>query len=275
MSWSLMSSVMRSVPVVAFLLCAATSASAQTPPPVTTAPQPSTVTGTTSTPAAGFAELIGGFEADTHGAGYGFLGVGVVRPIRTDLAWVARGTVNFLAYEFDSLDGQTTVRSPGIGAAAGLQFGGKNFVRVLVGPEIKWRRTEITPMNGSSFSDTDVRVGANLGAEVIVNPTSHSNLMGLVNYGTADKYTWGRLGFKQQVTNRDWQGSNTWFLGVEAIGQGNEDIRSAQFGGFVEVTHVPRTLSIQLRAGYKRSTFDVGPAQTGPYVAVGFYKRLN
>lgn len=264
----------RSLPVVVLLLCAAT-AWAQTPQPATTQSQPTPVTSTTPTPAADAFELLGGYEADTHGSSYGFVGLGLIRGIRPDLAWVARGTVNFLAYEFESLDGLTEVRSPGIGAAAGLQFGGKNFVRVLVGPEVKWRRVEIAPVNGVDLSHSDTRVGATIAAEMVAHPSSHSTVMGLVNYGTADKYTWARLGFKQQVTNHDWQGNNTWYLGVDGTAQGNDDIRSVQLGGLVEVTFVPQDLSLQFRAGYKRSTFDVGPQRTGPYFAVGFYKRLN
>ncbi len=233
------------------------------------------MTVTTQTPSADAFEFLGGYEGDTHGSSYGFLGVGLIRSIRPDLAWVARGTVNFLAYEFESLDGLTEVRSPGLGAAAGLQFGGKNFVRVLVGPEVKWRRVEIAPMNGVSRSVSDTRVGATLGAEVVANPTAHSTVMGLVNYGTADKYTWARLGFKQQLTNHDWQANATWSAGVEGTVQGNDDIRSVQLGGMVEVTLVPQALSLQFRGGYKRSTFDVGPQRSGPYFGVGFYKRLN
>lgn len=263
----------RALPALVILLGAAT-ASAQTPVTATAQPQPTTVTITTPT-APGTAELLGGYERDTHGASYGFLGAGYVRGIRPGLSWVARGNVNLLSYEFDSFDGQTQVRSPGVGAAFGLQFGTKNFVRLMAGPEIKWRRTEITPVNGISRTDSDVRVGANIGAEMIVNPTSHSNLMGLVSYGTADKYTWARLGFKQQISNHDWQGPRTLALGVDVTGQGNDDIRSTSIGGLAEVTFVPQALSIQFRAGYKRSTFDIGSNKTGPYFAVGFYKRLN
>jgi hypothetical protein len=120
-----------------------------------------------------------------------------------------------------------------------------------------------------------MRVGANFGGEMYASPTSHNNVHGLVNYNTSDRYSWARLGFKEQITNRSWAGPNTSFVGVEAIAQGNHDIRSTQFGGLFEITHVPASVSVMFKAGYKRSTFEVGPAKTGPYFSIGFYHRVN
>ena len=220
-----------------------------------------------------FWELIGGYEADTHGSAYGFFGPGYVHPIRPNLAFTARAFANYLAYEFTGADGVTEVRSPGFSASAGLRFGGTSWFGVNAGPDVRWRRTELTRPNGQTIESDDTSVGANIGAEAYMNPTSHNNLHGIVNYGTVDKYTWARLGFKEKLSNRGGQGSTSTYLGVEGIAQGNDDIRSTQFGGFFEVN--PPNLSLMFRVGYKRSTFDVGPNKTGPYFAVGFYKRLG
>jgi hypothetical protein len=263
---------------VSVLLCNATPASAQQGDgTVTTFTTVADQSGQPSAAATDgpFWELIGGFEADTHGSAYGFFGPGYVHPIRPNLAWTARAFANYLAYEFTGADGETQVRSPGLSASAGLRFGGKNWFGVNAGPEVRWRRTELTRPNGQTIESDETSVGANVGAEAYVNPTSHNNLHAIVNYGTVDKYTWARVGFKEQISNRSWQGSNATFLGVEVIGQGNDDIRSTQIGGFFEVTRVPANLSLMFKVGYKRSTFDVGPNKTGPYVAVGFYKRLG
>ena len=220
-------------------------------------------------------ELIGGFETDTHGASYTFFGPSYTHPIHPGLAWKVRVFPNFLAYEFASAGGTTKVHSPGVSTMAGLRFGGKNFVTVGAGPEVKFRRTTVVAANGTEAETSDTRVGLSAGAEVYANPTSHNNIHGQLNYGTSDRYTWGRLGFKEQVNNFKWQGPNTFFVGVEGIGQGNSDITSTQFGGFVEVTHVPASISMMFKAGYKRSTFPIGPDKTGPYFAVTFYQRLK
>ena len=222
-----------------------------------------------------FWELISGYEGDSEGSGYAFFGPSYVRNIRPGLSWTARAFGNYLAYEFSGADGMTQVRSPGISSAVGLQFGDKSFARVLAGPELKWRRTEVTAASGVGVAHRDTRLGLNAGGEVYANPTSHNNLHGIVNYNTSDKYSWARLGFKEQLTNRTWEGPDATFLGVEGIVQGNSDIRSRQLGGFFEYTRVPARVSLVFKAGYKRSTFEVGPALTGPYFSVGFYRRMN
>jgi hypothetical protein len=232
---------------------------------------------TAARPPAGpaFWELISGYEGDADGSGYAFFGPSFVRPIRPGLSWTARAFGNYLAYQFSGLENDTRVRSPGIGTGAGLQFGDKNFVRVIAGPEVKWRRTEVTGLNGASASRSEARLGANAGGELYTNPTTHNNVHGIVNYNTTDRYSWARLGFKEQITNRAWERPNTLFLGVEGIVQGNRDIRARQLGGFVEVSGVPAKVSLVFKAGYKRSTFEVGPAKTGPYFSVGFYRRMS
>jgi len=242
----------------------------QRPPPAVITVLPAPVT-----PAPAFWALISGYEGDTHGSGYGFVGPSFVRPIRPGLAWTARAYGNYLSYEFSALDGATRVRSPGLSAATGLRFGSRNFVTVSAGPDVKFRRTNVTSPDGIIATRTETRVGANVGSEVYTNPTSHNNVHGLVNYSTADRYTWGRLGFKEQISNREWEGPNAAFVGVEGIAQGNQDIRSTQVGALFEISNVPTKVSVMFKAGYKRSAFDVGPAATGPYFSVGFYRRMN
>lgn len=241
----------------------------QRPPPLVAAPLPAVA------PAAPSWALISGYEGDTHGSGYGFFGPSYVHPIRPGLSWTARASGSFLTYQFRELDGITRVRSPGLSSAIGLQFGDKRFVRVFAGPEVKWRRTEMTDASGLVSTRSNTRVGANVGGELYADPTTHNNVQGLINYNTSDRYSWGRLGFKEQISNRTWEGPNAAFVGVEGIAQGNRDIRSKQVGGFFELTHIPAKVSIMFKAGYKRSTFDVGPDKTGPYFSVGFYRRLK
>lgn len=242
----------------------------QLPAPRVTALPPAALT-----PDPAFWELISGYEADTAGSSYGFFGPSYLRPMRPGLAWTARVTGSFLSYEFGGLDEATRVRSPGLGAAIGLKFGNKNTVTVVAGPEVKWGRREVTDATGVATTHGDTRLGMNFGGELYANPTSHNNIQGIVNYNTSDRYTWSRLGFKEQITNLAFEGPTALFVGVEGIAQGNFDIRSKQLGGFVEIALVPARTSIMFKGGYKRSTFNAGPDLTGPYFSVGFYKRLN
>ena len=218
--------------------------------------------------------LIGGFEADTHGTGYTFFGPSYVRPVRSNLAVTARVFGNYLYYEFEDGIGLAKVSSPGVTTGAGLRFGSTSYVGIQAGPSFKQRRKTLERASGRSEASEGV-VGVGVGAEVYANPTEHNNIHAIVDYGSADRYLWSRVGFKEQLSNPTWSGSMTHFGGGEVIVQGNDDIRSVMLGGLFEFVHVPSTVSLVLRGGYKKSTFALGPDKTGPYFGVGFYKRLN
>lgn len=239
-------------------------AQAQAQAPATTPPAP----------AASWA-FLGGYEQDSHGSSYGFIGPAYRKPVRPGLAWTAKIFGSYLRYEFEDVSGTTSVKSPGANGALGLQFGERHTFTILAGPSVAWRTETITPFSGSVFDTSETRWGMNVGAEAYLNPTTHSNVQGLINYNTTDKYLWSRAAFKQQISNLSGSGSTALSLGAEGIAQGNDDIRSLQGGALLELAHLPSTFSVTFRAGYKRSTFDVGESKTGPYFGVGFYKRLR
>jgi hypothetical protein len=169
------------------------------------------------------------------------------------------------------------VRSPGASALAGVRFGGNSNLTLAAGLEGKRRNVSFEGFDGVDVdqADSDFEVGPVVQAEAYLNPTSHNNVQAMVNYGGVDDYLWSRLAFKEQMTNRSWQGSNTLFLGVEGIGQGNEDIKSWQLGGFLELAHAPNGVSVMFRGGYKRSSFELAPDLSGPYVGIGLYKSFR
>jgi hypothetical protein len=218
-------------------------------------------------------ELLGGYEGDTHGSAYAFFGPGYVHPVSPSVAWTARASANYLAYSFNNGLGDTKVQSPGVNSSLGVRFGDNNSFGLSAGPEVKWQKKEFTDSTDTVVAqEKKTRFGANFGAEMYVNPSSHNNVQGILNYNTTDKYTWGRLGFKERVSNGE---TITTFIGAEGIGQGNKDIRSAQAGAFLEINHTPAKVSLMFKAGYKRSMFDIGPDKVGPYFSVGYYQRLN
>lgn len=81
----------------AFILTA--SADAQTPTTQPQAPMTEPPPAPMQDPAvpAPWWELIGGYEFDTHGSGYGFFGPAYVRPFKPGLAWTASVFPNYLA----------------------------------------------------------------------------------------------------------------------------------------------------------------------------------
>lgn len=219
---------------------------------------------------------IGGFEVDSHETGYGFFGPQYIRPFRENVAFIGSANANYLFYEFDGPSGHTNVRSPGVNVMGGLMFGQRNWFALQAGPSFKRRHVEMVGADGLVMrSDRDLHTGFNLATSMWVDPTPHNNVFAMYNYETVDEYHWGRLAFKEQLANHSWGGSWTPYLGGEYIAQGNQDIRSHQFGPFFELVHVPSSVAVMVRGGYKRSSFDFGPNKTGPWFAIGFYHRLR
>ena len=216
-----------------------------------------------------------GFEADTHHTGYGYFGPTYSKPVSQNLALIAGGNVNYLYYQYPSGTSHTDVKAPGVSLRGGARIGNHNYVELGAGPSFKRRRTEVRDISNNTLSSVDdTIVGMNLGADVWIDPTKHNNIYGILDYTTQDGYLWSRLAYKEQISNRNWNGRFAHFIGVEGIAQGNKDVRSTQFGPFFEITHVPSSLSIQLRGGWKRSTYQFGPDTTGPWFAIGFWHRL-
>jgi len=223
-----------------------------------------------------FWELIGGYEGDTHNAGYGFVGPAYNHPLSENLAITGRFFDTYLHYKFaNGFGGETTVHSPGISPAIGLRFGHGTTFKVTVGYSGKDEHREITDRAGHIVSDDKHWIsGVNFGGELYWNLTKRDNIHALANFSTADDYLWSRAGYKRQVSNLDWKGHTTVYVGGEVITQGNKDIWSNSVGGLVELLFVPSHFSVMGRVGYKHSSFDVGDAQDGPYFGIGIYKRF-
>jgi hypothetical protein len=249
-------------PAFCILLAAGSAAAQDTPPAVIAAgeqvPTQTRLPGqvdespAATTSADDWWEFVGGYEAGTE-TGYGFAGPSWHHPIR---------------------DGLTEVDGPGINPAIGLRFGNRNWFRVMAGLEIRKHSETVGRLDEPADEIDETRVGADLGADAWLNPSDRSNVHAMVHYGSASDYLWGRLMAKHQVSNFSGQGSATLYLGGELIGQGNQDIRSTQVGALGEVLLNRVQLSLVLRGGYKKSTFDVGDDDTGGYFGVGVWKRF-
>lgn len=256
------------------------AARAQQTPAVNFAPvaaaTPAATTAQTPQPGDSYWELIGGLEFDTDGMMYGFFGPQWNRRLNDDVGVFARAYGNWLQYEFDENGGTTEVSGPGISTQVGLKFGQRHTFKVGAGPSFKWRNETFTDAAGNETEfDGDMEVGVSLGADAYLNPTEHDNVHALVNYDTTDDYLWSRLGYKHQISNHGWQDTWAHFAGAEGIWQGNDDITTVMLGGLVEFVHAPSSTAIMLRAGFKKSTFEVADDRTGPYFGINFYRRLN
>lgn len=217
-----------------------------------------------------------GFDIDSHSTGYGWFGPTYQRYLNDNTRLVLKAKVNYLFYEYETAAGRTKVSGPGVGANIGLKFGQSNWFRVTAGPSFSNRNTRVVFPNGSEDErDGDWDAGFDVGADTWFSPADKTNVMLQAQYGTDDGFYWTRGMARRQVTNFDYTGRIANFLGGEAIGMGNDDFRSVQVGGLWEIMHVPSSVSIQLRAGWKQQSFDFGDNQSGPYIGIGYWHRLR
>ena len=220
-------------------------------------------------------DIAGGYESDSQDTSYAFFGPSYNHPLSDNLSLTASVRVNHLQYEFEnSSGGRTEVEAPGISPGVGLRWGGKNWVKVTTGLSIRQDHRTVRGRTGVISDVEDTRVGLSLGADGWWNPSRRSNVHAMVHYGAVSQYVWSRLAAKHQISNFDWRKPVTLYLGAEGVAQGNEDIRSYQLGPLVDFTFGRSQLSLTLRAGYKHSSYEIGPDDSGPYFGIGLWKRL-
>lgn len=229
------------------------------------------VTLTPSAKAAITLEGLAGWEGDGFGQGYGFVGAGALKPLSTRFTLVTRLSASYLYYSFESSGRMTSVVSPGVTAMTGLRTEFTwGSAAVLGGYESRWeeRRTGATSDETGATSGGVVQVDADLGLG--------RRWQGVVfaNYAGAARYLFSRVAVRWQATNVAWEEPVAFFLGVEGIGQGNDESAAVQGGPFLEWTFVPRRLSIAFRGGYKDSWSPDSVHRRGAYGGLSAYHRF-
>ena len=64
------------------------------------------------------------------------------------------------------------------------------------------------------------------------------------------------------------------FVGPEVTGQGNDETRAVQGGGFAEWSFVPQRVSLSLHGGYKESWSPGESRRRGAYLGLALYHRF-
>jgi hypothetical protein len=216
-------------------------------------------------------EGLAGWEGDGFGQGYGFVGAGAVKPMGMHGTLVTRLSASYLYYSFESSGTTTSVVAPGVSALTGLRLGfARGSAAVLGGYEVRWedRRFDAAPDKSGVTGGGVVQADADLGVG--------RRWRGFVfaNYAGAARYLFSRVAVRWQATNLAWKAPVAFFVGVEGIGQGNDESVAAQGGVFLEWTFVPQRLSLALRGGYKDSWSPNGPHRRGAYGGLSVYHRF-
>ncbi len=218
-------------------------------------------------------EGLGGWEGDDRAQGYGFAGAGWLLPAGGGRVVPLRALGSYLYYDFVSSGTTTKVTSPGVTLMGGIRFGGADgSLTMLGGGEVR-QEHRVEETAGGTVEDRTTRgIVLQADGDVAFARRWRGYLFG--NYGGASRYLYGRTAARCQLTNLDWKGPRSFFLGVEVIRQGNDESQAAQGGGFVEWNFVPQRVSLVLRGGYKESWSPGEDHLKGSYVGVGLYHRF-
>jgi hypothetical protein len=218
-------------------------------------------------------EGIAGWEGDSYDQGYGFAGFGWLVPAGASIVVPVRAFGSYLTYNFESSGTITKVRSPGLTVMAGVRFPGTGGnLTLLAGGEV--RQEHRTDDTGAVSSEDQTTTGIVLQADGDLAFSRRWRGSLFANYGGASRYLYGRTAARYQVTNLDWKGSTTFFMGLEAVGQGNDESEAAQGGGFAEWNFVKHRVSLTLHGGYKESWSPGESHRRGGYIGLGFYHRF-
>lgn len=201
-------------------------------------------------------EGLAGWEGDGFGQGYGFVGVGAVKSIGPHLTLVTRLSTSYLYYTFESLAITTSVTAPGVTGMAGARATlPRGSVSAFGGYETRWedRRSD------DGGEETGVTGGGVLQADADLGFGRRWRGFLFANYAGAAGYLFSRAAVRWQVTNLEWKDPIAFFLGLEGIGQGNDESVAVQGGPFLEWNFVPQHLSAALHGGYKDRWSPDGP----------------
>ncbi len=241
-----------------------------------------------SSPAvAGSLEGLAGWEGDGFGQGYGFVGVGSLKPMGARLTLVTRLSGSYLYYNFESSGTSTSVTSPGVTGMTGMRVTfTKGSLSALGGYETRWehrrsdlgrqviviggRRVEIV----GHLNENNITGGGVLQADADVGLGRQWHGFLFANYAGAARYLFSRMAVRWQATNLEWENPLAFFMGVEGIRQGNDESAAAQGGPFLEWSFVPQRLSVALRGGYKNSWSPNGPHRYSGYAGVNVYHQF-
>jgi len=218
-------------------------------------------------------EGIAGWEGDSYVQGYGFAGLGWLVPAGAKFVVPVRVFGSYLYYDFESSGATTEVRSPGLTLMSGIRLPGtRGSLTLLGGAEV--RREHRTTDTGTPSPEDKTTSG-------IVLQGDGDRAFGrrwrgylFANYGGASRYLYGRTALRYQATNLEWKRPVSFFVGLEGIGQGNDESRAVQDGAFVEWSLVPRNLSLILRGGYKENWSPGESHRRGGYFGFSVYHRF-
>jgi hypothetical protein len=222
---------------------------------------------------AGVLEGVAGWEGDSRQQGYGYLGLGAQLPARGELTVPFSLSVSYLYYHYDDAGTRISVRSPGASVMSGVRFHAARFSgTVLAGAEIRWEHQETNSLNSLVRRRATTGPVFQFYGEQALASRWQASEFGI--YVGSANYIVSRASLRYQLTNVNWKGRTTFFMGIEGVRQGNEFSDAAQVGGFAEWNLLPLRMSLGLHSGYKESWSPGQTHERGQYLGSSLYRRF-
>lgn len=222
---------------------------------------------------AGTLESVAGWEGDNHGQGYGFLGLGALFPLSHGLTVPISLSASYLYYNYDSTGTTVSVRAPGASLMTGVRFYAPRVsATVMAGGEMRWEHHSTDAPGSPTLQRTTHGAVFQFYTEQALARRWQASEFGV--YTSAARYIVSRAAVRYQITNLDWKGRTSFFLGVEGVRQGNELSDAFQAGGFAEWNLVPLRMSLGLHSGYKENWSPGEVHHRGHYFGASFYRRF-
>lgn len=196
-------------------------------------------------------EGLAGVEIDSRSQGYRYLGIGLTQSMDSQWKVLARLTGAGLHYEFVSDDETLGANVYAVTPSIGAQYRqGSMTLGLIMGEDIR----STTRASTDGGHETEHETGLFVQGEMDYWFARLNDLSLIISYSRIDDFFWGRGRLKHQITNQDFSGPASWFIGTEVVGSGNVDFKSFQFGGLIERVYRPLNLAMVLKGGYKNST---------------------
>ena len=209
-------------------------------------------------------EGLGGVEFDSRSQGYRYIGIGLRTTIDDHWTVLARVTGSSLRYTFESGNDTLTANVMSITPMFGTQYKkGPMTLALLAGKDFRSTNRDVVGAPHETDRDTSLVIQAELDYWF-----GHIYDLGLISsYTDLDRYFWNRVRIKKQLTNLDYSGTTSWFIGGEGVGSGNVDFNSYQLGAVVEYSYRPLKMSWVLKGGFKTTS----TVSRSGYTGIEFY----
>lgn len=194
-------------------------------------------------------DFIAGTEVSSKDQVFGYIGVGLTKPVKENLSIVGRVFSGYLKYTFESDSKKLAAEISMVIPSVGIRLK-KDDITLTGSAGLDLKRSEKETISGDK--DVDNNVGIFIQGEVDVWGKGLKNLGIIASYSSIDNFFWGRVRAKKGILKLG--GHKNLLIGAEFVGMGNNNFNATQAGGVLELLNTSSSLSFLLKGGYKHTS---------------------